>query len=97
MDDPNAKRPPHPRGGSPHKGVPVTKPGNVQPEHPRIVDWSLPYVSKESALYSDKAFPRCMDCRMFVNTYKCTLVKGNINPTGGCRYWERKPLVSKGP
>lgn len=33
---------------------------------------------------------RCADCSMFRPPRSCTLVEGNISPSGHCKYWERK-------
>ncbi len=59
-----------------------------------------PKVTKQEFAYvNDKSNPRCGACNMYLETGKCTLVEGDIDPEyGECTYWayrRTKPIVGK--
>lgn len=48
-------------------------------------------ITKDKANYTDyQRVRQCKFCSMFRPPSGCTLVKGTINPSGGCKFWEKK-------
>lgn len=51
-----------------------------------------PKITKETAKYvpDSKNQSHCAICRMFRAPNECTLVKGDIDPQGWCKFWEKR-------
>jgi High potential iron-sulfur protein len=50
-------------------------------------------MSQQSVAYQDspKGDQQCSNCSLFqAPTNTCTIVDGNISPTGWCKYWAKK-------
>lgn len=49
-------------------------------------------ITKAEARYQNqpKMTKRCGNCSMFRTPKSCTLVMGDIDPHGYCRFWEKK-------
>ena len=50
-------------------------------------------ISKEEAEYTESSpheDKQCQNCTMFIEGGQCSLVKGDIDPEGWCKYWEPK-------
>jgi len=65
------------------KGVPVITLPRISMQNPTMAKSEADYVN-----FSRKH--RCEDCAMFKPPGECTLVKGDISPSGTCRFWEAK-------
>jgi len=50
-------------------------------------------MSQQSVAYQDspKSDQQCSNCSLFQAPNTCTLVDGNISPTGWCKFWVKKP------
>jgi len=49
-------------------------------------------MSQPSVAYQDspKGDQQCSNCSLFQAPNSCTLVDGNISPTGWCKFWVKK-------
>jgi len=49
-------------------------------------------MSQQSVAYQDspKGDQQCNNCSLFQAPNGCTLVDGNISPTGWCKFWVKK-------
>jgi len=49
-------------------------------------------MSQQSVAYQDspKGDQQCNNCSLFQAPSGCTLVDGNISPTGWCKFWVKK-------
>jgi hypothetical protein len=49
-------------------------------------------MSQQSVAYqeSPKGDQQCSNCSLFKEPNSCTLVDGNISPTGWCKFWVKK-------
>jgi High potential iron-sulfur protein len=55
--------------------------------------WAAAKMSQQSVGYQDspKADQQCSNCSLFqAATNTCTIVDGNVSPTGWCKYWAKK-------
>jgi High potential iron-sulfur protein len=50
-------------------------------------------MSQASVQYQDtpKGDQQCSNCSLFQAPNSCTLVDGNISPSGWCKFWVKKP------